>query len=268
MTTGRTPFLENVRRHKLVTGLIATVMTLWFISAVSGSTDDRSTAGDVPGASGSSGDREPATGDDADRGDTSGRASPSPASKPKRRTYLVVHVADGDTITLANGEKVRLAGIDAPEVGQCGYKRARNKLARLVLDKRITLGASDEDRDRYGRLLRYVDVNGVDSGLRLIKNGLAVAKYDSRDGYGFHPREPKYIEADRVSPAFTCAKPVPFMAKPQEKKKQNCAPGYSPCIPPYPPDLDCPDIGHPVQVTGSDPHGLDRDRDGVACEWS
>ena len=32
----------------------------------------------------------------------------------------------------------------------------------------------------------------------------------------------------------------------------------------YPPDLDCADVG-PVTVTGSDPHGLDGDGDGVAC---
>lgn len=31
-------------------------------------------------------------------------------------------------------------------------------------------------------------------------------------------------------------------------------------------DLDCADIGHPVRVDGADPHGLDRDGDGVGCE--
>lgn len=48
----------------------------------------------------------------------------------------------------------------------------------------------------------------------------------------------------------------------------NCAPGYSPCIPPWPPDLDCGDLGglRDIRVTGSDPHGLDRDGDGIACE--
>ena len=49
-----------------------------------------------------------------------------------------------------------------------------------------------------------------------------------------------------------------------EASGTGCAPGYSPCIPPYPPDLDCPDVG-PVTVSGSDPHGLDADNDGVAC---
>ena len=45
-----------------------------------------------------------------------------------------------------------------------------------------------------------------------------------------------------------------------------CAPGYDPCIPPYPPDVNCPDVDGPIYVTGSDPHGLDADNDGVACE--
>lgn len=45
-----------------------------------------------------------------------------------------------------------------------------------------------------------------------------------------------------------------------------CEPGYSPCVPPYPPDLDCSDLNGPINVTRSDPHGLDADNDGVACE--
>jgi TolA-binding protein len=34
------------------------------------------------------------------------------------------------------------------------------------------------------------------------------------------------------------------------------------------PDLDCADIGHPVTITGTDYHDLDRDGDGIACESS
>jgi uncharacterized membrane protein YgcG len=45
-----------------------------------------------------------------------------------------------------------------------------------------------------------------------------------------------------------------------------CHPSYDPCVPPGPPDLDCPDVGGPVSVSGDDPHGLDRDRDGMGCE--
>jgi hypothetical protein len=46
----------------------------------------------------------------------------------------------------------------------------------------------------------------------------------------------------------------------------NCAPGYSPCVPPPPPDLDCSDLNGPIKVTGSDPHNLDGDGDGWGCE--
>jgi hypothetical protein len=35
---------------------------------------------------------------------------------------------------------------------------------------------------------------------------------------------------------------------------------------PTPPDVDCSDVDGPIQVTGDDPHGLDRDGDGVGCE--
>ena len=39
------------------------------------------------------------------------------------------------------------------------------------------------------------------------------------------------------------------------------------CIPPYPPDLKCPDIPYRnFQVTSADPHGFDRDNDGIGCE--
>ena len=46
----------------------------------------------------------------------------------------------------------------------------------------------------------------------------------------------------------------------------GCAPGYSPCVPPPPPDLDCADVNGPIEVTGSDPHNLDGDGDGWGCE--
>jgi hypothetical protein len=47
-----------------------------------------------------------------------------------------------------------------------------------------------------------------------------------------------------------------------------CAPGYRPCLP-IRADLDCkdiPDAKTPVRVTGSDPYGLDGDKDGLGCE--
>ena len=195
--------------------------------------------------------------------------TPRPSNKPSRepvaRMYVVTRVVDGDTVELGNGETVRLVGIDTPEEGECGYDQATRRLEGLVLGRRVTLGESDEDRDGYGRLLRYVDRGRLDAGLRLLRAGLAIARYDSRDGYGRHPREDRYVRADRGARNLICptpVAPVPLVASPQ----QACAPGYDPCVPPYGPDLDCGDLDGPIAVSGSDPHGLDADGDGVACE--
>jgi hypothetical protein len=177
----------------------------------------------------------------------------------------VTRVIDGDTIELASRESVRVVGIDTPELGECGYDEAAANMERLVLGKRVRLVMSDEDRDHYGRLLRYLDVGKVDAGLRQIKAGLAIARYDSRDGYGYHPRENRYIDADEVTPNKTCPQPNPAPPE-QQPAPAGCAPGYDPCLPPYPPDVDCADVNGPIRVTGSDPHGLDGDGDGVACE--
>lgn len=191
-------------------------------------------------------------------------AAKEPVEK-RPRTYLVSRVVDGDTVELGNGESVRVVGIDTPERGECGYAEATAYMERLVLGKRVRLGMADEDRDRYDRLLRYVDIGRTDAGLKQVERGLGIARYDSRDGYGYHSRENRYIAADKATPNFTCPRPRP-KPKPLAAPAGTCAPGYSPCIPPYPPDLDCADVDGPIYVTGSDPHGLDGDGDGVACE--
>jgi len=190
---------------------------------------------------------------------------PTPSRRPVR-PFVVTRVVDGDTLELGNGEHVRVVGIDTPEEGQCGYEAATAHMERLVLGERVRLTISDEDRDGYGRLLRYVDVAGRDAGLAQIRAGFAIARYDSRDGYGYHSREDRYIAADKATPDERCPKAVPLVQQPASTPGAGCEPGYTPCVPLYPPDIDCGDVNGPIQVSGSDPHGLDRDGDGVACE--
>ncbi|MBT5171326.1 MAG: hypothetical protein HOL90_03520 [Candidatus Nitrosopelagicus sp.] len=63
--------------------------------------------------------------------------------------------------------------------------------------------------------------------------------------------------------------PVPPSAEPvTAAQKNNCDPSYPDvCIAIYPPDLDCGEIGYSnFKVEGSDPHGFDRDNDGIGCE--
>ena len=245
------------RRHPL-SAVLAVVVGAVVVYGAIDSADEQPAVRDETTASSDSGVRAELEAESLPREQARGSSSPEPG------TYVVTRVVDGDTVELGNGETVRLVGIDAPETGECGHERAADNLERMVLRQAVLLGESDEDRDRYGRLLRYVDIGRQDAGLQLIKNGLAIARYDSRDGYGFHPREARYVAADKGAKQLVCApKPQPFV---QQPPTGNCAPGYSPCVPPYPPDVDCPDVDGPIRVSGSDPHGLDADGDGVACE--
>jgi endonuclease YncB( thermonuclease family) len=117
----------------------------------------------------------------------------------------VVKVVDGDTLDVAGVGRIRLVGVDTPERGACGYESATQAMSVLVLGREVRLvpGAVDE-ADRYGRLLRYVDVAGRDAGLSLIEEGWAVARYDSRDGYGRHARQDAYVAADEATPDLGC----------------------------------------------------------------
>ena len=120
-------------------------------------------------------------------------------------TGIVNNVVDGDTVDVEGVGRIRVIGIDTPERGACGFESATQAMSVLVLGRDVSLvpGASS-NADRYGRLLRYVDVGSQDAGLSLVEDGWAIARYDSRDGYGRHPREDQYVTADAVSPDLGC----------------------------------------------------------------
>lgn len=90
----------------------------------------------------------------------------------------LIRVIDGDTIkVLVDGEEesVRLIGIDANEPGDCLADEATVRLSELVaggfeLERDVT------NRDRFGRLLRYVIVGGEPVSLTLAAEGLALAR--------------------------------------------------------------------------------------------
>lgn len=107
-------------------------------------------------------------------------------------------VIDGDTIETSDGT-VRIIGIDAPESGACGYDEASAFVSSLLVvgDSTILdLPEGQNDQDQYGRMLRYVNTaQGIDLGLAVLTAGLAVARYDSTDGYPAHPRETEYQAA-------------------------------------------------------------------------
>lgn len=95
----------------------------------------------------------------------------------------VVRVTDGDTlkVRLADGreEYVRILGIDTPEVHgrtECGGAAASRRMKRLApVGARVALvgDPTQADRDRYDRLLRYVQRRGKDVGRAQVTAGLA-----------------------------------------------------------------------------------------------
>ena len=116
------------------------------------------------------------------------------------------YVIDGDTIVVADGSRVRMIGIDTPERGECGFAEARDHLIALIGagPVRLVPGART-DTDRFGRLLRYVEVGEIDTNYEMIASGHAIARYDGLDGYGRHPRQDQYRATDAaVAPAVVC----------------------------------------------------------------
>ncbi|MBK6742500.1 MAG: thermonuclease family protein [Hydrogenophilales bacterium] len=87
----------------------------------------------------------------------------------------VVGVTDGDTVTLlAAGnvqEKIRLSGIDAPEKGQPYGEASKQALSGLVYGKDVVVDWAK--RDRYGRIVGKVLVDGRDACLDQARAGLA-----------------------------------------------------------------------------------------------
>ena len=198
-------------------------------------------------------------------------------------------VVDGDTVETSQGT-VRLIGIDTPERGECGHDEASMAIGSLVsVGDVVTLELPDgqNDRDSYGRLLRYVITeSGVDLGQMQVEAGNAIARYDSTDGYPAHPRQADY-RAAQIATAGPDGSVVTIVCReePQESLAPLAAPvatedpwweQYGSCS-----KLKKNTVGHPkgpfsvddpaeVDIYnwfeyGTGHHG-DGDSDGLACE--
>ena len=87
----------------------------------------------------------------------------------------VVKIADGDTLTLLTSTneqvKIRLAGIDTPEKKQPFGNKAKQALANLAFQKQALVEV--ETKDRYGRTVGVVFVDGLNVNAELVKQGMA-----------------------------------------------------------------------------------------------
>jgi len=89
-------------------------------------------------------------------------------------TGKVVGVSDGDTVTLlvdGRKEKVRLFGIDCPELHQAFGRKAKKFTSRMVFHKTVSL--TRKDTDQYGRTLGVIEVDGEFLDQALVRSGYA-----------------------------------------------------------------------------------------------
>ncbi len=188
----------------------------------------------------------------------------------------VAWVTDGDTVRVQIGdmsETVRLIGIDAPEESaaaqsDCYAEEAHAYLSRMVDNQTVYLEADTNDRDRYGRLLRYLWLP-MDDGYLLINQsivgeGFAVARiYENDDLHAD-------LLADAELGAIAQGNGIWSACVSADGNDNPGAPewwdGDS--------DLDCRDFSTRVNAQAffaavggpeRDPHNLDVDRNGLVC---
>jgi micrococcal nuclease len=199
------------------------------------------------------------------------------------QTAVVTHIVDGDTIDVdlaGSIYRVRYIGMDTPERGDFFYHEATEANRQLAEGQTVTMVKDVSETDRYGRLLRYVYLpDGTFVNAELVKQGYAqIATY---------PPDVKYqelfaqLQQEARNAGLGLWGDVAVTSVPVEvllptitavfatlPPSTNCDPAYpTVCIPPRPPDLDCGSISYQdFQVLEPDPHGFDRDNDGIGCE--
>jgi endonuclease YncB( thermonuclease family) len=210
---------------------------------------------------------------------------------PASAAVQVVRISDGDTLTISTGEKVRLLQIDTPEISpaECYGPEAHKALISLIGKSPITLESDSvsDDRDRFGRSLRYIKVGNVNLNLKLVEIGAATpyfyqgekGKYSKQLLKAAKNAKAKKIglwkmcpntKLEPLKPATTGSTLTSKAATTTTSPNAKCDANYQGCIPPYPPDLDCTDIKRmglaPIRVIGTDVHKLDGDGDGIGCD--
>lgn len=119
-------------------------------------------------------------------GNTGGAGGTTDGATPEGETVSVVSVFDGDSmlVEITAGEReVRLAGVNAPETGECFAAEAEQRLVELAGDE-VTLVSvpGEDDEDQFGRLLRDVWAGGVWLNRTFAAEGTAMVLHTSRVG--------------------------------------------------------------------------------------
>ena len=181
-------------------------------------------------------------------------------------TEAVTKIVDGDTIYTAN-YKIRLSLTDTPEKDEPGFQEATLFTAmHCPPGSMITVDQDDlQPVDVYGRVLGKVYCESGVINEILLSNGHAyiLTDYCSTSEFSGESWAQKY-GCEKVPESKQITTEVPKITQ----SKENCDTSYPDvCILQYPPDLDCSEISERnFKVLQPDPHGFDKDNDGIGCE--
>lgn len=195
----------------------------------------------------------------------------STQAAPAAALLQVTDLKDGDSWVASDDQEYRLGLVNTPERNEPCASEATAFTENFLASGFTTDSYS---RDRYDRVVAEVfDANGTSLNVALAENGLGDDRYLEqfrRENPDLAERIEDAMSSAAVPECAGAAAAAPLVEQPApventpDPAKGDCAKGYSPCLPVVA-DLNCPDVGGPVTVTGGDPYGLDRDGDGIGC---
>ena len=119
----------------------------------------------------------------------------------KEEERIITKIIDGDTIIVEGGETIRLLGIDCDEKGKKCYTPAKNYIENNFLGKTAVLKSGKDDKDIYGRSLRYIFVDGKNVNVEMVAQGFCVARIQDEDKYS---NEIRAAESDAIVGKIGC----------------------------------------------------------------
>jgi endonuclease YncB( thermonuclease family) len=96
----------------------------------------------------------------------------------KVETKIVTKIIDGDTVIIEGGESVRLLGIDCDEKGDRCYDEAKEYLKERIYEKEVKIISGMEDKDMYGRKLRYIFLDEININLEMVSLGYCASRFE------------------------------------------------------------------------------------------
>lgn len=198
----------------------------------------------------------------------------TPNAIPSAESYTVKRVIDGDTIELEDGMKIRLIGIDTPELNKSGTtgcygREAYDYANKLLTGKNVRLEKDVSETDRYGRLLRFIYIDNDFINDKIVRDGYArVYTYPPDVKYQDQFKESeKYARDNNLGLWLACnATVIHSTVALLPGKTQNTESFTCDCSKSCSEIFSCSEAQYQLKTCGCNKR--DGDGDGIACDGS